>query len=182
MYGSVKVLWTIHFKWMSFIACKLYFNRVSFRNDLEVGQEGKKIISRKFSDWVGFQMKDFIEQEVRLKWIWFWALENATQLSDVRQRSFFLCRVSLCVTIFHRSCSHTYASRGYLFYLCSLICFLHKSLIVYSSRTSGGSRSVNNCSPGLTIFDVNNERCNKATRKDRWFSKYFLSLCWRWRR
>ena len=107
MYGSVKVLWTIHFKWMSFIACKLYFNRVSFRNDLEVGREGKKIISRKFSDWVGFQMKDSIEQEVRLKWIWFWALENATQLPDVRQRSFFLCQVSLCVTIFHRSCSHT---------------------------------------------------------------------------
>lgn len=42
MYGSVKALWTIHFKWVSFIACKLYFNRFSFRNDLEVGQEGEK--------------------------------------------------------------------------------------------------------------------------------------------
>ena len=87
--------------------------------------------------------------------------------------------MSLCVTIFHRSCSHTYASRGYLFYLCSLIYFLHKSLIAYSSRTSGCSRFVNNCSPGLTIFDVNNERHNKAIGKDRWFSKYLLSLCWR---
>ena len=182
MYGSVKALWTIHFKWMSFIACKLYFNRFSFRNDLEVGQEGEKIISRKFSDWVGLQMKDLIQQEVRLKWIWFWALENATQLPDVRRRSFFTCQVSLCVTIFHRSCSHTYASRGYLFYLCSLMYFLRKSLIAYSSRTSGGSRFVKDCSPGLTIFDVDNERHNKATGNDRWFSKYLLSLCWRQRR
>lgn len=103
-----------------------------------------------------------------MKWIWFWASENATQLPDGSQRSFFTCQMSLCVIVSH---SPVLTPKQIEVIYSTFVHWFTFYVTAYSWRTSDCSRSVNDCSLGLTIFNVDSER-HKVTRKDRWFSKY----------